>query len=124
MKLFPGRNIYALVLVVATIDIALVVISPTLYVNLTQLIYRICVLVPLVVAVVVASRARYSSERISSIARGACNLLQGLLFGVSATNPAIFAINAVILLAVALAACLIPARRAARIDPMEALRHE
>ena len=80
MKLFPGRNIYALVLVVATIDIALVAISPTLYVNLTQLIYRICVLVPLVVAVVVASRARYSSERISSIARGACNLLQGLLF--------------------------------------------
>jgi putative ABC transport system permease protein len=51
-------------------------------------------------------------------------LLQGLLFGVSATNPLIFAINAAVLMAVALAACLIPARRAARIDPMEALRHE
>jgi ABC-type antimicrobial peptide transport system permease subunit len=51
-------------------------------------------------------------------------LLQGMLFGVSATNPLIFAINALILMAVALAACLVPARRAARIDPMEALRHE
>jgi len=51
-------------------------------------------------------------------------LLQGLLFGVSATNPLTFAVNAMILLAVAIAACLIPARRAARIDPMEALRHE
>jgi len=51
-------------------------------------------------------------------------LLQGMLFGVSATNPLIFAVNALILMAVALAACLIPARRASRIDPMEALRHE
>ena len=51
-------------------------------------------------------------------------LLRGLLFGVSATNPFIFTINAIILMTVALAACLIPARRASRIDPMEALRHE
>jgi predicted permease len=51
-------------------------------------------------------------------------LLKTMLFGVSATNPLIFAINALILMAVALAACLIPARRASRIDPMEALRHE
>jgi predicted permease len=51
-------------------------------------------------------------------------LLQGMLFGVSATNPFIFSVNALILMAVALAACLVPARRASRIDPMEALRHE
>jgi predicted permease len=54
----------------------------------------------------------------------ATRLLQSLLFGVSATNPLIYAANAVILMAVALAACLIPARRAARIHPAEALRHE
>jgi predicted permease len=51
-------------------------------------------------------------------------LLQGMLFGVSATNPAVFVVNAFILMVVALVACLIPARRAARIDPMEALRYE
>jgi len=51
-------------------------------------------------------------------------LLQGMLFGVSATNPVVFGANATILMAVALAACFIPARRAARIDPVEALRHE
>jgi ABC-type antimicrobial peptide transport system permease subunit len=51
-------------------------------------------------------------------------LLKGMRFGVSATNPFIFGINALILMAVELAACLIPARRASRIDPMEALRYE
>jgi len=52
------------------------------------------------------------------------HLLQSMLFGVSATNPLIYAANALILMAVALAACLIPARRAARIHPADALRHE
>jgi predicted permease len=54
----------------------------------------------------------------------ATRLLQGLLFGVSATNPVIFALNAALLMAVALAACLWPARRATRIDPILALRAE
>ncbi len=51
-------------------------------------------------------------------------LMQSLLFGVSPTDPATFAAVAALLLAVAMAACWIPARRAARVDPMIALRYE
>jgi ABC-type antimicrobial peptide transport system permease subunit len=49
-------------------------------------------------------------------------LMKSLLFHVSATDPATFAAIAVLFLAVALAASYIPARRAARIDLMAALR--
>jgi len=57
-------------------------------------------------------------------ARFATRVLDSLLFGVTATNPFIFLTNAAILVAVALLASAIPARRAARVDPMVALRTE
>ena len=52
------------------------------------------------------------------------HLMAGLLYGVRPTDPFTFASVALLLVAVALLACYIPARRAIRMDPLVALRHE
>jgi ABC-type antimicrobial peptide transport system permease subunit len=55
---------------------------------------------------------------------GAVRLIQSMLYGTRPLDPAIFASVAASLLIVAALACLVPAWRASRIDPMEALRSE
>jgi putative ABC transport system permease protein len=58
------------------------------------------------------------------LAAATARYLASQLFGVSAYDPFIFVAAAALLMAIALAACWLPARRATLLDPMSALRHE
>ena len=60
----------------------------------------------------------------AALAAGAGKVLESMLYGVGAFDPAAYAIAAALLLAVAVAANLVPALQAARIDPMRVLRGE
>jgi predicted permease len=58
------------------------------------------------------------------LALAAVRLIQGMLFGVGTVDPMVLAMASILLIAVAIFAGYLPARRAARVDPMIALRHE
>jgi len=76
---------------------------------------------------VIAQAARVAAIGIlvgGVVALGAARALTSQLYGVAPTDPLTFAATAVLLAAVALAAAAIPARRAARIEPMRVLRGE
>ena len=55
------------------------------------------------------------------LALGLSRFMKGLLYGVGSGDPLAFVAAAVVLGTVAFVACLVPARRAARVDPMTAL---
>jgi len=57
-------------------------------------------------------------------ALAATRLVGSMLFGLKPNDPVTFAVGAFLLFLVALLAAMIPAWRAARVDPLDALRHE
>jgi putative ABC transport system permease protein len=78
-----------------------------------------------ILGTVVAGSATWACAGIAAgllIADGGAGVLSGLLFGIPATDPVTFAASMAFVLAVALVATLLPARRAARMDPLSTLR--
>jgi putative ABC transport system permease protein len=59
-----------------------------------------------------------------AIALAVTRLLKSTLFGVTPTDVSTYAVVVVLMLAVGLVACYLPARRAARVDPLTAIRAE
>jgi putative ABC transport system permease protein len=58
------------------------------------------------------------------VALAGTRLMSGLFVGIKSTDPLTFMVVVLLLTGIALVACWIPARRATRIDPLVALRHE
>jgi ABC-type antimicrobial peptide transport system permease subunit len=56
------------------------------------------------------------------LARATSGVMSSLLYGVTATDPLTFGVAGAVVLAMALLACVVPARRAAKLDPVAALR--
>jgi putative ABC transport system permease protein len=58
------------------------------------------------------------------LAYGLARLSESMLYGVHASDPAVYALGLLLIGAIALAACFLPARRATRVDPLVALRYQ
>jgi putative ABC transport system permease protein len=57
-------------------------------------------------------------------ATGVSRAMAGVLYGVAPTDPSTFAAVTLLLITVVVLACYLPARRATRVDPLTALKHE
>jgi putative ABC transport system permease protein len=80
-----------------------------------------------IVRLLVRQGATYAAAGVAvglGVALALSRFLRSLCYGITTTDPVSFVVTSIALLAAAIAASWIPARRASRIDPMEALRHE